>query len=125
GGVWAWLSRPKSWKPAWTAPQRGRWGEQWARWHYFHERGAALIEYNWRGGGGEIDIIAREGDVLVFVEVKVRDVRDPEPLAAVRAAPRRRRFREAAEFYVRRLPMPRPRFRHDVLLVTPDVEKPR
>jgi putative endonuclease len=125
GQLWAWLSRPAAWNPSWTAPQRGAWGEAWARWHYFHHRGAAILTSNWRGGGGEIDFIAREGKLMVFVEVKVRDARDPEPLAAVRAAPRRRRFREAAEAYVRRLPRPRPAYRFDVVLVTPVTESPR
>jgi putative endonuclease len=125
GGVWAWWTRPAAWNPAWTAPQRGAWGEAWAKWHYFHYRGAAILTANWRGGGGELDFVAREGKLLVFVEVKVRDARDPEPLAAVRAAPRRRRFREAAEAYLRRLPRPRPAFRFDVVLVTPVTESPR
>ena len=125
GRLLAWLARPAPWNPGWNAPQRGAWGEAWARWHYFHHRGAAILTSNWRGGGGEIDFVAREGPLLVFVEVKVRDARDPEPLAAVRAAPRRRRFREAAEAYVRRLPRPRPAYRFDVVLVTPVPETPR
>ncbi len=125
GRLWAWFARPGPWNPGWTAPQRGSWGEKWARWHYFHERGAAILEANWRGGGGEIDIIVRERGTLVFVEVKLRDARDPEPLAAVRAAPRRRRLREAAESYVRRLPKPRPHHRFDVLLITPNPREPR
>jgi putative endonuclease len=31
-----------------------------------------IIERNWRGTGGEIDIIARDRDCLVFAEVKTR-----------------------------------------------------
>lgn len=32
--------------------------------------GAVLLERRWRGRGGEIDLILRDGDELVFVEVK-------------------------------------------------------
>jgi putative endonuclease len=36
-------------------------------------RGYAILERRWRLRGGEIDIIARHGDTVVFVEVKARD----------------------------------------------------
>ena len=50
----------------------GRIGELYARKfliknHYF------LVDSNWKSGFGEIDIIARKGDSLVFVEVKTRN----------------------------------------------------
>lgn len=32
--------------------------------------GATLLERRWRGAGGEIDLVLRDGDGLVFVEVK-------------------------------------------------------
>lgn len=32
--------------------------------------GALVTHHRWRGRGGEIDLIAREGDSVVFVEVK-------------------------------------------------------
>ncbi|MEO9827410.1 MAG: YraN family protein [Paracoccaceae bacterium] len=32
--------------------------------------GASLLERRWRGKGGEVDLILRDGDELVFVEVK-------------------------------------------------------
>ena len=36
------------------------------------ERGYAVIERRYRTRSGELDIIARQGDYLVFVEVKAR-----------------------------------------------------
>src|SRR5512145_1525649 len=39
---------------------------------YIQKRGFAIIEYNYRFGKGEIDIIAKDGEYLVFVEVKSR-----------------------------------------------------
>lgn len=34
--------------------------------------GYLIVARNWRSRQGEIDIVARDGDVLVFVEVKAR-----------------------------------------------------
>ena len=39
---------------------------------YLEEKGFQILERNWRFSRAEIDIIARDGDVLVFVEVKTR-----------------------------------------------------
>ncbi|MHB1354764.1 MAG: YraN family protein [Anaerolineae bacterium] len=36
------------------------------------EKGYQLIERHWRSTSGEIDIVARDGDCWVFVEVKTR-----------------------------------------------------
>ncbi len=39
---------------------------------YLLDKGYAVLHYNWRSGHKEIDIIAKEHNVLVFVEVKTR-----------------------------------------------------
>ena len=39
---------------------------------YLKKRGYKILERNYRNRNGEIDIIARDGDALVFVEVKAR-----------------------------------------------------
>lgn len=39
---------------------------------YLLDKGYAIHECNWRSGHKEIDIIAQQRDVLVFVEVKSR-----------------------------------------------------
>lgn len=53
----------------------GAYGERVAATH-LAAQGMRLIERNWRCSGGdvdgELDIVAREGDTLVFVEVKTR-----------------------------------------------------
>lgn len=49
----------------------GRRGEDMAAAHLEHI-GLRVIERNWRWSRAEIDIIAMDGEVLVFVEVKTR-----------------------------------------------------
>ena len=39
---------------------------------YLLEKGYKILERNWRSGKAEIDIIAKEKDILIFIEVKTR-----------------------------------------------------
>ena len=57
-----------------TAAQRqalGAYGENVAARHLAQE-GLVVLERNWRCEAGEIDLVARDGDVLVVCEVKTR-----------------------------------------------------
>lgn len=59
--------------------------------------GMTILERNWRCTTGEIDIVARDGDVLVVCEVKTRRSSDfGGPLEAVTPAKARRLCRLAA-----------------------------
>jgi len=49
----------------------GREGEAAAA-RYLRRQGMRILTRNHRGPAGEIDLIARDGDTLVFVEVKTR-----------------------------------------------------
>jgi len=49
--------------------ETGERGEELA-FHFLQEKGWAIIERNWRYGRAEVDLIARDADVLIFVEVK-------------------------------------------------------
>jgi putative endonuclease len=49
----------------------GKEGEEIAL-RYFRKRGYGIIERNYRTPFGEIDLIAKDGDVIVFIEVKTR-----------------------------------------------------
>lgn len=51
--------------------ERGAWGEERAV-LYLRLHGYRILERNFRCRQGEIDIIARRGGVVVFVEVKLR-----------------------------------------------------
>lgn len=50
---------------------RGRWGEDRAATHY-RRAGYELVDRNWRCRFGEVDLILRRGDTVVFCEVKTR-----------------------------------------------------
>ena len=49
----------------------GTYGEDLAARHLV-ERGMAVLDRNWRCAAGEIDLVLRDGDVLVACEVKTR-----------------------------------------------------
>src|SRR5215510_8705606 len=49
----------------------GTHGEQIAM-SFLRKQGLEILEMNYQYGHGEIDIIAREGEILVFCEVKTR-----------------------------------------------------
>jgi len=51
----------------------GRQGEDLAA-AYLTQQGYEIITRNWRTRSGELDIVARDGDWLVFVEVRARRI---------------------------------------------------
>lgn len=98
------------------ARQRGNAIEQIAaRW--LSEKGLCLVESNYHVKGGEIDLIMRHCEVLVFIEVRHRaDTRHGHPLETVTHTKQRRLIR-AARFYLQRNRLSCP-CRFDVLAVT-------
>ena len=78
----------------------GRRGEDFAAAH-LHDLGLVILERNYRSRAGEVDIIARDGDVLVVCEVKTRSTElFGHPLAAVDHR-KLRRMRRVAMDWVR------------------------
>lgn len=66
--------------------QLGRTGEETAA-EYLCGQGLIVLDRNWRCEYGEVDIVAREGNTLVFVEVKTRrSVQAGHPLEAITPA---------------------------------------
>ncbi len=64
----------------------GKYGEDLATSH-LRSQGMAILARNWRCDIGEIDIVARDGDVLVVCEVKTRSRTDyGTPFDAISAA---------------------------------------
>lgn len=118
----AWLaSLWRRWRSRETTPEhlrRGRLGETAARRH-LEDAGLRFLTANYRSarGRGEIDLVFRDGEALVFVEVKTRSAGGwTRPAAAVNARKRRLISRTALD-YLRQLPDPRVRIRFDVVEV--------
>jgi putative endonuclease len=65
-------------------------------------RGYAIIARRYRRRGGELDIIARDGETMVFVEVKARDGHAFGAAAEAVTRLKRRRITELALDYVMR-----------------------
>jgi putative endonuclease len=65
-------------------------------------RGYAIVERRYRTRVGEIDIIAREGDTIVFVEVKARLTDEFGGAAAAVTAWKQRRITRMARDYLSR-----------------------
>jgi putative endonuclease len=77
---------------------RGRWGEDLAARHY-RRLGYHVVDRNWQGASGELDLVVRRDDLVVFCEVKARRTdRLGPPAAAVGVAKQRRIRRLAVEW---------------------------
>jgi putative endonuclease len=64
-------TRPSGTGPASRSRTLGAFGEAYAARHLV-DRGMVLLDRNWRCELGEIDLVLRDGDTLVFCEVKTR-----------------------------------------------------
>jgi putative endonuclease len=97
------------------ALDRGRWGESVAA-RFLRAKGCKIIGRNWRSGHWEIDLIVRDGEVLVFVEVKTRRAADViGGYAAAVTAAKRRSLRKAVDAYLRECGGESPHWRFDVI----------
>ena len=77
-----------------------------------------ILERNYRIPQGEIDIVARKGDVIAFVEVKTRATSAfAQPWEAV-GHHKRKRLRIAAKAYIRERSVRNLEFRFDVISIT-------
>jgi putative endonuclease len=96
-----------------AAQSLGRRGEDAAA-RFLEDRGLRIVARNYRTRMGEIDLVAAEGDVLVFVEVRLRaDPRFGGAAASIGPA-KQRRLAAAAQLYLSNL-RSLPRCRFDVI----------
>ena len=66
---------------------------------YLEKQGLKILEVNYRIRQGEVDIIALDGDILVFIEVKYRKNTDfGQPWEAVSITKQRRICRAASHY---------------------------
>lgn len=102
--------------------QLGSWGEDLAA-AYLREKGYIILERDWHSGHRDIDIVAKDSDCVVFVEVKTRRGREfGEPEMAVDYR-KQRNLRLAIHHYLkyRRIDSP---WRFDVITIIGAVNCP-
>jgi len=84
---------------------------------FLSEKGYAIIAYNYKTRIGEIDIIAKDGETIVFVEVKTReDDAFAAPFESVNAA-KRQKMKNVASLYLQKQSKEFPA-RFDVISIT-------
>ena len=107
---WAILQRMVRWlETLFKRPQRdalGDRGENMAA-RFLRNLGYKIIVRNFRCELGEIDIVAKDGPTLVFVEVKTRAYDDPTPEEQIDEA-KQHQITKAAKTYLARYGLPQP-----------------
>lgn len=95
--------------------ESGLLGEMRAEW-FLRRQGMKILARRFRASHGEIDLIAREGDTTVFVEVKHRPHGEIGEGVRYVNADKRAHLRSAARAYLLKHPCARVRF--DVVEIT-------
>ena len=95
----------------------GRRGEDLAA-KELERRGYRIVERRWRCRLGEIDLVAKDGDILVVVEVKARSRSDYGPAIDAVDARKRRKLVQLAEIYLKSRRLKKISVRFDVVGVT-------
>lgn len=102
----------------------GRKGEAVAA-RYLRRAGYTILERNVRAGRNEIDIIAREGDTVCFVEVRTRRSAEPVPPVDSVGATKQRHIVTAARNYAARHDSQDTYYRFDIVaIVFPEKGRP-
>ena len=96
--------------------EHGQLGESAAKAH-LKKLGLKFLLANFSTERGEVDLIFRDGDCLVFVEVKARSSESWTRPAAFVNKEKRRRLSKAALDYLRLLKKPAIKFRFDIVEV--------
>ena len=96
----------------------GRRAEDLAHRH-LERNGFTVVSRNYarRGGRGELDLVAWDGDILVFVEVKARSTEEYHSAESAVDAGKREHLLLTASEYVRRSRVPWDRVRFDIVTV--------
>jgi putative endonuclease len=101
----------------------GKLGEDLAA-EYLHQAGYVILERNFRTPLGEIDLIARHQDRVVFVEVKTRRHQSfGTPQEAV-TTQKLARLHKLASYYLKARHLGTPPVRFDVVAITWNPERP-
>jgi putative endonuclease len=113
--MWTWVRRWLSWMPRRT-PRFGDAGEDAAA-AYLRRLGWIILERGHRNRLGELDLVALDGDTVVFVEVKARrSSLHGGPEAAI-TPDKQRRLTRAALAYLKQRGWLERRARFDVIAI--------
>ena len=94
----------------------GRWGEEHAR-RYLEGKGYTVSATNYRSRWGEVDIVSRLGEELVFVEVKTRrGIAFGTPEESITAA-KSQRLIATAQDYLQKNGLEQSRWRIDLISI--------
>jgi len=113
------IERLRAWRNGTEKPLHLRYGELGERVAKRHlkRHGLKFLTANFRSARGEMDLIFRDRDCLVFVEVKTRSSEEWTRPAAAVDAERRRRLTRTALDYLRLLNKPQVKVRFDIVEV--------
>ncbi|QXG76898.1 YraN family protein [Modestobacter sp. L9-4] len=119
------MPTPQNTSPPGRRAALGAYGERVAA-RVLTDAGLTVLDRNWRCRDGELDLVARDGDALVFCEVKTRTGSGfGSPAEAVTAA-KRRRLRVLASAWLSAHDHHAPDLRFDVVGVqVPAVGRPQ
>ncbi len=110
-----WLRiRPRSMRNPKTRADIGLFGEERVAEYIRRTKGMRVICRNWKSGRGEIDIIAWDGSILAFVEVRTRDAEARVPGYYSVSRHKKRILRRTCQRYLRSLRPPPERYRFDI-----------
>ena len=114
--LWSQLRKPSEPVEAGAHLRLGRNGEDAARGE-LERLGMKILCANYRHGRGEIDLIARDGEVLAFVEVKSRSSESWVRPAQAVGKTKQRILSDTALAYLNELGRPQVAFRFDIVEV--------
>ncbi len=114
--LWSQLRKPGKTVEPGAHLRLGRNGEDAAR-SELERLGMKILCANYRHGRGEIDLIARDGEVLAFVEVKSRSSESWVRPAQAVGRPKQRMLSDTALAYLNELGRPQVAFRFDIVEV--------
>ncbi len=115
---WNWL-RARAKKPT-PGLELGERGEDCAA-RFLKKEGYKILARRFKSRSGEIDLVARDGDWLAFIEVKTRrSEKHGQPSEAVNY-PKQKQLAKVALDYLALLKYPEVRFRFDIVeVILPD-----
>jgi putative endonuclease len=123
-----WLAERRGRTPALAEHLRvGEAGEE-AAYFFLRHSGFTIVARRWNDGPlpGDLDLVAWQGDVLCFIEVKTRTAHGLAPAQAAVDQNKRRILRRLARHYLRQLPgTERPDTRFDIVTVYEVPGQPR